>query len=244
MNPHPINPSDIRSISLHGCGGTGTHVAAGLARLELAIKALGGEFPDVTLCDPDIVEEPNVGRQLYTHEDIGINKATALCQRINFGYGLGWKTSERDNPGCLALICVDSRRARKGIYPGKKRTPLKSGAYRDSPYGSGSYYYLDFGNEASTGQVVFGGRTLPTPAELYPELTDLRIKESNTPSCSLAEALESQELFVNMAVATYGLQLLWSIFRRGTITNRGHFINLNGSAIPISLPPIKSRNRK
>ena len=43
---------------------------------------------------------------------------------------------------------------------------------------------------------------LPTVAELFPEIIDTRGREDNAPSCSLAEALERQELFVNQAVVT------------------------------------------
>lgn len=226
-----INPSTLHSIGLYGCGGTGSHVASGLARLEHAIRALGGDFPHVTLYDHDTVEEPNIGRQLYTEQEIGQHKSIALAHRINLGYGLQWQASIEDHRSNLNLICVDSRGARRSLYPAKRKT-LKSGKYKEPQYGN---LYLDFGNAASTGQAIFGGRELPTPAEAYPELTDGRIKDDNAPSCSLAQALESQELFVNQMVATLGLQILWSIFRRGRVTNRGYFFNLEGSTNPISL---------
>jgi molybdopterin/thiamine biosynthesis adenylyltransferase len=61
-----INPNNIKTLAVFGCGGTGSHVAAGLARLEKAINELGGKFPKVTICDPDVVEQPNVGRQLFS----------------------------------------------------------------------------------------------------------------------------------------------------------------------------------
>lgn len=217
-----INPHSIRSIAVLGCGGTGSHVAAGLARLQIAVESLGGKFPDVTLCDPDIVEPPNVGRQLFGDADVGINKATALASRINLNYGFEWSALEVDQLDCLNIVCVDSRRARFDIY---KRVKQYQSAY----------HFIDCGNEASTGQVILGGGSLPLPNKAFPKLSDRRLKDDNAPSCSLAEALEHQELFVNQIVATYALQLVWSIFRHGKVTCRGFFINLNGSTQPIKL---------
>lgn len=215
-----IDPHNLLTISVLGCGGTGSHVAAGLARLELAIRSLGGEFPRVALCDPDLVEPPNVGRQLFGADDVGCNKATALASRINLSYGLEWDGGETDVHGDLNLVCVDSRRARHRIY--RTGRPRKGALF------------LDFGNDASTGQVILGGGALPRPDQAWPRLVDRRLKDPG-PSCSLAEALSSQELFVNQAIATYGLQLLWSIFRYGKVPCRGYFINLNGSTQPIPL---------
>lgn len=217
-----INPHTIGTINVLGCGGTGSHVAAGLARLQIAVDSLGGKFPHVRLCDPDMVELPNVGRQLFGDGDIGTNKATALASRINLSYGFNWSASETDHLDELNIICVDSRRSRWAIYDRVKRF-------------ESAYRFIDCGNDASTGQVILGGGNLPLPNKAFPRLSDRRIKEDNTPSCSLAEALEHQELFINQSIATYALQLVWSIFRYGKVTCRGYFINLNGSTQPIKL---------
>lgn len=176
-----INPNSIHSIAVLGCGGTGGHVAAGLARLQLAVQSLGGKFPRVTLCDPDIVETPNIGRQLFSEDDVGVNKATALASRINLSYGMDWQSSETDTVGSMNLVCVDSRRSRKKIY---SRGGLQA-------------YWIDHGNNASTGQVILGGGDLPLPHKALPQLTDLRFKDTG-PSCSLAEALESHSTFSSM----------------------------------------------
>jgi PRTRC genetic system ThiF family protein len=98
-------------------------------------------------------------------------------------------------------------------------------------------YYLDCGNSADFGQVLIGdGKQLPYPWQTCPELIDTSIPEDNTPSCSLAEALGSQELFINQAVATCALQLLWSLFRHGGLDHRGYYINLKtGRTLPVAI---------
>jgi PRTRC genetic system ThiF family protein len=220
-----INPHDIDTIHLLGCGGTGCHVAAGLARLEVAIRALGGDFPDVVLIDHDRVDTPNVGRQLFTNEEVGQFKSTALCHRMNMAYGLNWTADTQDGHDRLNLICVDSREARKRIY-----------ADATSFYSEDNMpLYIDFGNTADTGQVILGGGGLNLPSEYCPDLINTELPSDNKPSCSLAEALEHQELFVNQFVATYGLQILWQIFRRGEVSNRGTYINLAGLSVPINI---------
>jgi hypothetical protein len=46
------------------------------------------------------------------------------------------------------------------------------------------------------------------------------------PSCSLAEALEKQDLFINSALAQLGCDLLWKMFRHGMTEQRGLYLNL------------------
>jgi hypothetical protein len=78
---------------------------------------------------------------------------------------------------------------------------------------------------------------LPNILGVFPQLKRKRRKEDNTPSCSLAEALERQDLFINQSVATFALQLLWQFIREGGLNIHGYFINLEtGKVTPM---PIK-----
>ena len=88
-------------------------------------------------------------------------------------------------------------------------------------------YLIDSGNNGNFGQVLIGNgsKELPLPYKFQPDLT--KGKETHqAPSCSLAEALSYQDLFVNQWMATAILQLLWQMFRRGELTYRGFYINL------------------
>lgn len=54
----------------------------------------------------------------------------------------------------------------------------------------------------------------------------------------LADALEKQHLFVNQAVTTAALQILWQLFRTGAIDWHGAFINLKtGRTVPLPVDP-------
>lgn len=222
-----------RRVMVHvvGCGGTGSQVLTGLARLHLAMLSLGHPSGmHVKAYDFDEVTDANVGRQLFSPSDVGQMKSSVLVHRLNAFFGLDWEDKpfryryEQDSPDII-ILCLDSRKSRHECRKVIEKLPL-------------GCYVMDCGNEASTGQVIIGGNGMKLPWELYPSLTDLRRKESDTPSCSLAEALESQELFINQAVATYALNTLWMLFRNGGLDNQGVFINLkSGNTRPIIVAP-------
>jgi hypothetical protein len=67
---------------------------------------------------------------------------------------------------------------------------------------------------------------LPFITEMFRDQLEQADRADDTPSCSLAQALTKQDLFINSAVANLGASLLWQLFREGMIFNRGMFINL------------------
>lgn len=238
-------------VALAGAGGNGSHMLAGLARLDRSLRALGHPGGlQVTVYDPDRVAESNVGRQLFYPGDVGQSKAICLVHRLNLAYGLAWHAvpgpyantgaSRAEGPRAhLVISCVDSAAARREIW---REVRERSDA---SPF-----YWLDLGNRQQDGQVILGqpvrykprretnvGPRLPTVMELHPELQDETLPEDNRPSCSLAEALASQDLFVNQVLTSWALQLLWRLFRAGQIEHHGYYVNLaSGRVNPVPVP--------
>ena len=74
---HPV------TIFVIGAGGTGSQVITNLARMDMALRALGHPGLHVTVFDPDTVTEANIGRQLFSESELGLNKAMAIVTRIN-----------------------------------------------------------------------------------------------------------------------------------------------------------------
>lgn len=228
-------------VALIGCGGNGSQMLTGLARLNHAITALGHPGLHVKVFDPDTVSEANMGRQLFGAFDVGASKAHVLVNRINAFFGLDWEAvhGRYNDDSCqfgMAIACVDSARARHEIHAKLQRY--------------GVHYLMDLGNRAADGQVLLGelftGRAglgapansapLPSPYQVLPELVDLQAVEDDTPSCGLAEALERQELFVNQSIVTPALSILWEFFRKGQLTWHGAFVNLRtGSMRPLNV---------
>jgi hypothetical protein len=60
--------------------------------------------------------------------------------------------------------------------------------------------------------------------------------DDDTPSCSLAEALLKQDLFINSALANAGGSLLWQMFTEGMLFNKGFFLNIKEfTSLPIAI---------
>jgi PRTRC genetic system ThiF family protein len=239
--PHFTPPALLQrrvSIALVGCGGNGSQMLTGLARLNHALTALGHPGLNVRAIDPDTVSEANMGRQMFGAFDVGASKAHVLVNRINAFFGLNWEAHfgryERMSyyPDIM-VVCVDSTKARHEIAHLISTSPPA--------------YLMDLGNRAADGQVVFGqlaevrggqspaaSAPLPSPYALLPELVNPTAQQDDAPSCGLAEALERQELFINQAIVTPALSILWEFFRHGQLSWHGAFVNLRtGSMRPL-----------
>lgn len=240
-----INPTHRLTIALIGVGGTGSQVLTGLARIDYALQALGHPGLQVTAYDPDEVTAANIGRQLFSPADLGLNKANVLVTRINRFFGLDWiavpERYGKDAPSAnITISCVDTVKSRLEIA--KTFTGKGIDQHR-------RMYWLDFGNTTDTGQVILGTvhtikqpeskqfetvDTLKTVTELF-DLKKVKDKDSG-PSCSLAEALEKQDLFINSSLAQMGCDLLWKLIRNGIIEYQGLYLNLDSMKVnPIKI---------
>src|ERR1700712_2475126 len=240
----PYNPV---TINLIGAGGTGSQVLTALARMNQALIALNHPGLMVRVFDDDKVERSNLARQLFTTAELGLFKSVALINRINRFFGTNWKaeTEKYDNTysgdkesawATMTIGCVDTVQARQDIAQVLKTLNKRMSNSRSQPL-----YYMDFGNSRETGQVILStigkikqpdskqyrtAETLPMVTDEFGELLKASETTDNTPSCSLAEALTKQDLFINSALTNLGASLLWQLFREGVLFNRGFFLNL------------------
>lgn len=232
-------------IAVIGAGGSGSQVLTGLAQLHHAMLALGHPGGvQVVAIDDDVVSPSNVGRQMFYPADVGQYKSDVLIHRINTAMGTNWESSTcRLEPDSnlrnthMIIGCVDTRAARSVIRYVGECCNIR--------------YWLDLGNRQHDGQVVLGefanpnrdkqrkDMRLPTVADLFPETCDPTFEGEDTgPSCSLAEALEKQSLFVNRGVALYALNLLFELFRYGGLNHHGVFVNLKTArTTPLPIDP-------
>lgn len=242
-----IDPQHPVTVNLIGAGGTGSQVLTCLARLDVTLRALGHPGLSVTLYDPDIVSGTNIGRQLFSDSDIGLNKAKCLITRVNNFFGNDWravpgifptvlKKARRDDMANITITCTDNIKSRIDLWNLLKALPQPTYCTYETPL-----YWMDFGNTQTTGQVVLGTvpKKIKQPAsKLYETVNSLkvitrmvkytRVKETDSgPSCSLAEALEKQDLFINSTLAQLGCGILWKMFRNGVIEHNGLYLNLD-----------------
>lgn len=132
---------------------------------------------------------------------------------------------------------------KNGVYKIFQRSPV----YFPSDYAVIPVYWMDLGNSQKMGQVILGTfanikqpkgmrnciGVLPTIIDLFPDLK--KHEKADTPSCSLAEALNKQDLFINPIIANYGANLIWKMFRELRINYHGLFLNLE----TMNVNPIK-----
>lgn len=241
-----LNPQHPVTVNLIGVGGTGSQVLTNLARLDVTLRALNHPGLFVTVYDPDVVTESNIGRQLFSVSDLGLNKAQCLVTRLNHFFGNDWQAvpkiypsnvhaaKDKENSN-ITITCTDNIKSRLDMWKILKAVPDND--YRDYKT---PLYWLDFGNTQTSGQVVLG--TVPEKikqpkSQQYKTVGSLkvitryvryaRVRETDSgPSCSLAEALEKQDLFINSTLAQLGCNLLWKMFRHGMIEHQGLYLNL------------------
>ena len=210
-----LNPTNPISVNLIGAGGTGSQVLTALARMSHALTELNHAGLSVRLWDDDVITEANLGRQLFAESELGLHKSVALINRTNRFFGTDWKAEtqkfEKDYLNNLPenattsifISCVDSVKSRFEIAEILNELKIDKGYYRNQ-----SKYWMDFGNSQFTGQVLLSTvgnirqpnsekfetvENLPFVTEEFGELLIQSETEDDTPSCSLAEALEKQE---------------------------------------------------
>ena len=250
----PTNPIKVNLI---GAGGTGSQMLMTLARMSHALTQLNHAGLSLRLWDDDVITEANLGRQLFAESELGFYKSVALINRVNRFFGTNWRAetikfekdsirnTQKNMESTIYISCVDNVKTRFEIAEILKS--LNNGKF----YRNTAKYWMDFGNSQYSGQVLLSTigiirqpnsekyetvSELPFVTEEYGELLKQSEKEDDTPSCSLAEALEKQDLFVNSTLAQMRSSLLWNLFRNGMTENRGFFLNLkNFHSQPIKL---------
>jgi len=249
-----------------GAGGTGGYVIRDLLRYLQALKQKGDlRHFAVNLIDGDIVEEKNLVRQNFINADLGKFKAEVLAKRYGtaFGIPVNYKNNflkhydeinqlftntlrefdflNRSNQAQHIVVgCVDNHEARRIVYQ-----------YMQS---ADKYYWVDSGNERTSGQVVcgygrwtrayrgfqysdfkemYGGNSktfLPTIVDIFPEIKDSTrdLEGSDNTSCAERAMVEDQNIFINMTAAINVLNYLRQITNDEVITGNAVYFDIKG----------------
>ena len=155
------------------------------------------------------------------------------------------KDARRDNLANITITCTDNIKSRIDLWNLLKALPQPTYCTYETPL-----YWMDFGNTQTTGQVVMGTvpKKIKQPAsKLYETVSSLKVitrfvrysrvkEEDSGPSCSLTEALDRQDLFINSTLAQLGCNILWKMFRNGMIEHHGLYLNLETMKVnPINI---------
>jgi PRTRC genetic system ThiF family protein len=242
----PLGEADVFRIMLVGVGGTGSTLALFLAGLAYHAREKGIRV-ELTLVDPDRIEQANVGRQAFAPaEALGgdFSKAASTALRLNCAYGL--EIAARPEPyeaemgarwfhhggrraACQHLIvgCVDTHTGRREIA--KTVTAFH-----------GRVWALDSGNALSNGQVLIGNTTdvnqirldplglcngLPSPYLQEPGLLEPE-PEAPTLSCARMTLAGAQSLMVNRLAAAIAAQYVTGFVLQRQVTQMGTTFSL------------------
>lgn len=230
------NAQRIQGVTVVGCGGTGSFVADGLARLLPPNKHL-------TLIDMDTVEDRNLTRQCFTAADIGQLKSEALAKRLAERYRRPIKYSampvgSAELPPGLIVGCLDNGPARQAIADS-----IKDGQW-----------WIDAGNGRSYGQVLIGNSKieklcpsfaaslcarLPLPSIQQPGILT-QVPEQR--SCTEAVANDEQSPTINQAMAVLVLEVVRRIME-GNCPWAQLYLDLEaGTLVPtLATPELVSR---
>lgn len=224
-----LPPYNRVRITLVGCGGTGSHLASGLAAVAIGFQERAVPC-EMRFIDPDRVEEKNVGRQLFAGDDVRLPKAGVLAQRINAAYGLAIAHALRKvTPDDL----LPERDALNIVVGAVDNAAARADISRAVIAAAGGLWWLDCGNENHSGQIAIGNEhrarhlraaialsmtdRLPAPHVVYPDLiaTSKQLKRRGASCAELTESGE-QGLMLNRLMAAWALTMLHE-FLSGTL---------------------------
>lgn len=214
-------------VTLIGCGGTGSLVLSILSRFAYAMLHLKQLKIDVQVFDGDVIDTNNPCRQGFSPNEVGLYKNVALVSRINRFWNINWqafpgyatKNNLMHNFGQIVITATDTRKSRKMVHD----AIVKNNKIYNYLTERHVYYWIDLGNSKTTGNVILTDMlTMETPLDYYKNHKEI---ETNTPSCSVAQSLNSQNILINQHMATCGMQIFWDLINNKTIDYKGLFIN-------------------
>jgi PRTRC genetic system ThiF family protein len=218
---------DRLRLILVGCGGTGSWLAPSVARIARLQRDQGRQV-EVAFYDHDHVEAKNIPRQHFCDAELGRNKAVTLAARYSAAWGVeiaavpkrfnAANVATNHNTLTIVVGCVDNAAARSEIagVVGRwvdHRMPV---------------WWLDCGNDESSGQVIAGSdinlqafegsftpsckicKRLPAPSLVAPDLLQPRPEEllASKLSCAEIQLANAQSLAVNQIVASVATDYL------------------------------------
>ena len=242
-------PASLTEQRVHalliGLGATGGDVFDAVVRLHLALLMTGHPGGlHVTAMDGDTVSAANTGRQRFCRSDIGHNKAIVLTHRYALCHDLDWEavpeycTLDADGEANVSLRGVDL------LISCVDRAAVRVGLAKAARAQGASGLWADFGNSARTGQFILGHLGVPeSPLERLPHIVDLYPElathdDAQEPSCSFEQAISRQDLFINPVLAYTGVSMLWNLFRYGSLSEHGAFVDVSRTSVqPLPIEP-------
>jgi len=106
-------------INIIGCGGIGSPTALALAKMGCS---------QLTLCDPDTIEDHNLPTQIFPVDEVGRSKVEVLAETLSLFADCRPVVVQRAVTGeeplqGVCIVAVDTMEARRGIWQGIRDNP-------------------------------------------------------------------------------------------------------------------------
>ncbi|OES24113.1 PRTRC system ThiF family protein [Alteromonas macleodii] len=227
------------NIAVIGLGGTGSYVLPMLAQMNYLLRCISQDNVqlNVSVYDPDSVSRWNIGRANYYLMDVGKNKANALTERLNLGWGTQWRAHACKFDVSMAsrfdvvFTCVDNIQSR-----------LDLGEYHQGQ--ECDTLWIDGGNGSHQGNVMWGHLGNPNDTDKIPNWYDLYaatmegVEEDVTDSCSHEASLFKQDYGINHITAVLMCQYLWRLMRHGSLTHHVQMFDIaEGDLASLDIDP-------
>lgn len=236
------NPTHPISITLIGCGGTGSKLLTRLATINHTLLQLEHPGIDLVCYDFDKVEPNNVGRQGFLPADVNQNKAFNLISKINTAYGFDWLAYQekytaktlKENTSNIIITCVDTIDIRMTL----SKHNFKNNNRND--YNT-PFYWMDCGNGKDFGQVILGTlrtikqpkldntvthQTLKNVVDVYGNLKQYNDEATQGIStCSIIESLNKQDLFINDEIGLSAAKIIYKLLTKSMLDFNGVIVN-------------------
>jgi len=231
-------------ILVIGCGGTGAYVIGHIARLISVLNCedgYRGQRFELVVADGDKVEQKNLERQHFIGRDLDRNKAEVLAERYSAAFGIKimalpsylehFRMITAHTP-TMVIGCVDNDASRRTV----------NGWFLNQDSWTG-LFWIDSGNEESSGQVICGYRpphhppydnqkkafSLPSVAEVYPTVLDEGTKFNSQLSCAELAQSAPQNMMTNITAASLVLNFAQKILRGKPLSTHGVLFSIDNS---------------
>ena len=252
LNAAVITPPEwkMAHIIVAGAGGIGSYLVQHIGRI-MRVLYQSDKGCHLTICDPDVVEDQNIGRQLFCDAERGVPKAEALARRYGHAWGLNvthfvGKYDESFLLGTdvtLLVGCVDNAAARQSLAQTLEHNP-------QDPEGQPSIFWLDCGNLRDTGRVLLGTDNeaaqlrgafpdakhclrLPSPALQSPGLLEPQPEEleGGCMSCAEMAAANLQSLNINARIAAEAADMITRLLVTNDLKRFSCEVNLAAGSV-------------
>ena len=238
------NPALPITISVIGCGGTGSIFLQNLAKVVYAYTTLTGRRISVIVHDGDRISTANVGRQAFGINEVLQFKAHTIVSRINRFYGFEWLANpqhfkyERETGPDKNDSDLFHTVSANFLFSAVDNVATKKQIQRFFHHGQQiknypeyfPWFWIDMGNTRTTGNVTVASEALDWP-DIFSYEQDFVPETDDGPSCTLAMALNQQDLFVNPLGATIAAKWFWECLQNKEMDWRGAFYNVNSLLI-------------